>query len=515
MKEFYLLYLDEEKLRDVFDPSALRWQQQYIYYDRDKDKLYCETLNLFEVILRKGLGYKKRFNRQNFWQFFKDHHWIDSSIRCPPRRQFRKAIAQLMDRFIQSKKNFFSLIESESCDEVELIDLFKQGLDVNVCHKNCTGLQAAIEHNYPNLAIYLILNGAKTYFSLKNHATLLHLLAEKVFSPRTDRHFYHQLIHMLSFYGYTGIDTKDRDGLTPLHYAVDNQNIFCTSLLLEMGAFVNAQDADGLTALHYTAKTPLPNQVDIALAKILLEHGADAGTQDDFGRTPLYYAVANGDVPMVKLLLNYVGEQDFSRREDCSLQTYGDALLCLAAETLPDDDRSLSIVEDLLNKGISLHSIQSSCTALHCAIAKNKYRMVERFLKKGFLNYLDGTAKDDLVAKAISIQSLSMLKLLFKSGITLPKQLAKWENGSVLHIHGNQDPALDFQKPTWMWDEQILELLIAMGADVNAIDNLECRPLDIAVACGDEKAASILISHGAKHGRNFSCKKHKSFFHSF
>jgi uncharacterized protein len=70
------------------------------------------------------------------------------------------------------------------------------------------------------------------------------------------------------------------------------------SLLIDVGADVNAADADGRTPLHHASSC---GRTDIV--RILVQRGADLDAEDARGRTALHVASAGGHVDVVRLLL--------------------------------------------------------------------------------------------------------------------------------------------------------------------------------------------------------------------
>ncbi|KAF0717269.1 Aste57867_2396 [Aphanomyces stellatus] len=98
------------------------------------------------------------------------------------------------------------------------------------------------------------------------------------------------------------IDTKDDEGRTMLHWAVDRDQADVVASLLAQGADVNAtvcttlpcagvdvivQDNDGMTPLHYAISCE-----HVPLIDLLLDHGADPHVEDQDGETPFAYASA-------------------------------------------------------------------------------------------------------------------------------------------------------------------------------------------------------------------------------
>jgi ankyrin repeat protein len=123
------------------------------------------------------------------------------------------------------------------------------------------------------------------------------------------------------------IDLPDPDGVSPLHLAVMNANWDVAKRLIEAGADVNQWDIFGEAPLftvmgNYTRRDggrgsiDPPNETEgIAIVNLLLERGANPNMQLFFrpanvrgatnlrGSTPLIRAANNGDLAMVKLLL--------------------------------------------------------------------------------------------------------------------------------------------------------------------------------------------------------------------
>jgi uncharacterized protein len=106
------------------------------------------------------------------------------------------------------------------------------------------------------------------------------------------------------------------DGFMPLHLAAFFGHADAVALLLERGA-----DATIVSRHQFVKVTPLHSAVaregaaDFATARVLLERGAPPSTRAEGGFTPLHSAAANGDRPMVELLLTHGADRD-ARTDD-------------------------------------------------------------------------------------------------------------------------------------------------------------------------------------------------------
>nr|XP_043618178.1 acyl-CoA-binding domain-containing protein 1-like [Erigeron canadensis] len=77
------------------------------------------------------------------------------------------------------------------------------------------------------------------------------------------------------------VDTKDSEGRTPLHWAVDRGHVEAAELLLSRNADVNIKDNEGQTPLHYAAVCERES-----IAELLVKKNAATDIKDDDGNYP-------------------------------------------------------------------------------------------------------------------------------------------------------------------------------------------------------------------------------------
>lgn len=92
-----------------------------------------------------------------------------------------------------------------------------------------------------------------------------------------------------------GIDDRDEEGRTALHFAAGYDEVECMKILLDAGADINAQDQNGNTVLHYSA-----GYGAVEATKILLEKGADESLLNEDKKTALEVAQLNEATEVVK-----------------------------------------------------------------------------------------------------------------------------------------------------------------------------------------------------------------------
>ena len=82
------------------------------------------------------------------------------------------------------------------------------------------------------------------------------------------------------------INTKDKYGETPLHYATENNHREIAGLLISKGADINAQNNEGETPLHAATFWGYKGMIEL-----LIGNGADVNIKDNNGISPLKEAI--------------------------------------------------------------------------------------------------------------------------------------------------------------------------------------------------------------------------------
>ena len=91
-------------------------------------------------------------------------------------------------------------------------------------------------------------------------------------------------------------DIKTKGG-TLLHQALDNRNIAVAKYLISEGVNIKTKDKDGKTPLHKAIN-------DLALAELLIEAGADVKAKDKGGNTALHWVAFRGNAEVAKFLVS-------------------------------------------------------------------------------------------------------------------------------------------------------------------------------------------------------------------
>ena len=95
------------------------------------------------------------------------------------------------------------------------------------------------------------------------------------------------------------VNCSDRSGKTALHHAACNGNCDMITFLLRWGCNSNAADSEGRKPIHFAAEVDNSDCI-----RILIEHGARADSRDSKNRTPLHFAARSGSQTAVQTLLD-------------------------------------------------------------------------------------------------------------------------------------------------------------------------------------------------------------------
>jgi len=241
------------------------------------------------------------------------------------------------------------------------------------------------------------------------------------------------------------VDTVEKAKQAALHFEV-------LQLLLDEGAPVNAATGYGLTALMLACAS---GRLDVI--GLLLDRGANARARTDIGLTPLVMAADKGHASAVRRLLAAAAEPDARYGQGKTPLMSASALAHTGA------------VEALLEARADVNAVsdEGQCALLYA---------VERGLKDGLVCPNEGAvaAKRDAGA---TVQAL----LNAAADPNLPSRAGR----TPLHVActgGSVD---------------MVEMLIAAGADFAACDETRCNPVDAAENAGHTKVVWLLHAYGA------------------
>ncbi|XP_076767294.1 uncharacterized protein LOC143434009 [Arvicanthis niloticus] len=97
-----------------------------------------------------------------------------------------------------------------------------------------------------------------------------------------------------------GVNDRDRNDRTMLHYACAHGHPVVAALLIEWNCDIDLRDSDNCTALIKASQYGHERCV-----LTLLNHGADPNAKDNHGNTALHYAVWNNKTSMANILLEH------------------------------------------------------------------------------------------------------------------------------------------------------------------------------------------------------------------
>lgn len=104
----------------------------------------------------------------------------------------------------------------------------------------------------------------------------------------------------------------DDNFVTPLHWAVRDNNFEFVKRLLDAGSDVDNVDCHGMTCLHYAVKSGIQHN----MVRLLLEAGATPNCTDDQGYSPLHWAVREENLQLVEILVKAGADVNIQDEED-------------------------------------------------------------------------------------------------------------------------------------------------------------------------------------------------------
>ncbi|CAN7938240.1 unnamed protein product [Ixodes hexagonus] len=347
---------------------------------------------------------------------------------------------------------------------------------------------------------------------------------------------------------------KDKQQMTPLHYAVEGKHLDVARYLLERGkltarlpAGVNPNEATctGHTALHLAAM-----HCGEAMCRLLVEHGATLDALAEENRTPLLLAATSDRPSIVAFLLDGgAGLEDSDVHGNTPLLCAVDGgsvdvvrlLLARGANVACSNNRELNVFHvavlaknaDVLQELLNVHNKETLINAkdsngdtpLHHAASNAFLDIVQLLLRHGANPAAKNVSEETTLHSACRYNYPNVVREIVKRDKRLVRQIdMQWntplhaaahggfsETAGVLVEAGADLEAKNYYECTPLTvacqngDFDTVAKLLGAGASVNSVDKMKNRPLHIAAQFGRETVVKLLLSRNDV--RDFICKR--------
>ncbi len=243
--------------------------------------------------------------------------------------------------------------------------------------------------------------------------------------------------------------------------AAMKQNREAVRSLLQRKADVNAPQVDGTTALHWAVRLD-----DLDTADMLIRAGANVSAANRAGATPMQLAALNGNAAMVEKLVKAGADPN------APLTPSGDTALMMASRTGKTDAVSV-----LLESGANVNAKETwgGTTALMWAVSERHPAAVKVLIDRG----ADVNARSNFVPAANGRGFEGRTPAAPKPGQAVDEFASGWLTPLMFAAREG--------------DVESARLLVAAGADVNAIAGDGKDALGLAIFNGNYELASFLV----------------------
>ena len=290
--------------------------------------------------------------------------------------------------------------------------------------------------------------------------------------------------------GEIDVNPHYKDDKTALHLAfdADGDPVQEMQKLLELGADINARRKHGRTPLHYAVER---NNLDAV--QFLLEKGAQVNLPDDYGATPIIFAVIANNQEIENLLEAYGASRAGLSSFQLKQEQYE---YCMNPSIRYDPMFSLhfaasagnvSWVQCFLDLGIDPNTRSyKGITPLSEAVISDERDVVILLLSRGA----------DVNARNADYGATSLHYAGFSGSFYAAQALL--ESGADVAIQDNygRTPLYSAIKGE---SRMLVRLLLEHGADINAVTKHNLTPLEYALKLDKPDMAEFLLELGARY----------------
>ena len=306
------------------------------------------------------------------------------------------------------------------------------------------------------------------------------------------------------------VKAVNRYGVTPLYLACVNGSAPMIAKLLDAGADANAATTEGETALMTVSRTG-----NVEAAKVLLAHGADVNSKEQWRQqTPLMWAVAESHPEMAQELIAHGADVNARQVEwhwerqvtkeprEKWMPLGGLTPLLFAAR-----QGCVDCARVLVKAGADMNATDpNQMTPMVMALINGHYDFAAFLIDQGAdLNLADETGRTPLYAAVDDhtmpesnlpaprefdnkLTSLDIIEMLLAHGANVNAQLKKQtpyrtkvDRGADTMLTTGTTPLLRAAKAG---DAQVMQLLLAKGADVKLATKFGITPVMAAAGLG-------------------------------
>lgn len=260
------------------------------------------------------------------------------------------------------------------------------------------------------------------------------------------------------------LEAKDQNGNTALLRALQEKNIAVIKLLLDANANIEGRASDNRTPLHYAV---IHNYEECV--RLLLERGANIEAKLNDNETPLTIAVKINAESLVRLLLKWGADLSVA------VKTNEGTLSLVTASTVHKDSAILALLlEQKDNSSVSKDNLfPAMLSAINC---KNK-NALQLLLNK--VDNIEGDYGLTLFFVAIDQDEENILQVLLNKGVDINAKAGTGHTALFIAVAKGKINASRF--------------LLKNGADIYVVLDGKGTPFAQAVIRGDEKLISLFL----------------------